>query len=1047
MSCPTFISNKSNLIVINNTINNQIYKLSPFIGLTVMTDSPRFTVINVTDNFLNTYQKKEADVLEKSFSEIFEGSDSAEQSNGLTNLIALFKLVIDKKTPEKLSNFYCKLKEADGVASETICLDLQIIPVMNERDLPVSIIISLNATENKAFIGNLNNITSLDYQSMVENSLNAFFLAKPDGTILEANKAACDLFGRSVEEFRQIGREGIIDHSELLINEKLKERIDKGRVRTELVGVKKNGEKFPIEVYSVIFLNANGEQRTSTSISDITDRKNAENALKKSEYYLHEAQKLAKMGSWNFDIKEAKLTWTDGLYDVFGVNKENFLETYGSFINLVVDENRAFVAETSRQAQLTGNPFNVEYRIMTPNGENRVIEEFGYSEKNTDGVIVRLFGTAQDITDRKQAEQVLKLSEKKYKTIFEDNPLPMFIWDFETLDIIDCNKEALIKYGYTRDEFLRLNIRDIRPKEDVDLIDKATENERVYGQIHKETWRHLKKNGDIMLMEVTGHLMDYNGRRVSLVMLNDVTQYKYAEQQKLLLANISRLFNQSNSFSETLNQVLQAIVSAGNYCIAEVWMIDTDKKNMNLLTKHAVGDKAKLFYDDSSDLKNVAIDKGLQGLVWQTKAIQQWNVNDDNDHFIRKNEAIKAGIKKIIGLPLLYNETIIGSIILGSNSIEKIQNDFILQSNHLSTYLGAEIKRKQLEQELNQVFDYSQDIICIADFKGYFKKINPVAVQILGYTEEELLNRPFNEFVHPDDRNLTSKRIEALSNGEPTYYFENRYITKTGKTVWFAWTSKSSPEEKLIFAVAKDITDKKKLEEKLEEHIQRLATSNKELEQFAYMASHDLQEPLRMVTSFLDKLDKKYSDVIDDKGKQYIYFAVDGAIRMRQIILDLIEFSRASKLDNNKEQVNVNELVSDVILLYKNQIKESNATIEVGNLPTISVYNAPLSQVFQNLISNALKYRQNGKAPIIKINCTEILGHWMFSIKDNGIGINKDYFEKIFVIFQRLHNKDEYAGTGIGLAIVKKIINNLDGKIWLESEEGEGTVFYFTIPK
>ena len=381
MSCPTFISNKSNLIVINNTINNQIYKLSPFIGLTVMTDSPRFTVINVTDNFLNTYQKKEADVLEKSFSEIFEGSDSAEQSNGLTNLIALFKLVIDKKTPEKLSNFYCKLKEADGVASETICLDLQIIPVMNERDLPVSIIISLNATENKAFIGNLNNITSLDYQSMVENSLNAFFLAKPDGTILEANKAACDLFGRSVEEFRQIGREGIIDHSELLINEKLKERIDKGRVRTELVGVKKNGEKFPIEVYSVIFLNANGEQRTSTSISDITDRKNAENALKKSEYYLHEAQKLAKMGSWNFDIKEAKLTWTDGLYDVFGVNKENFLETYGSFINLVVDENRAFVAETSRQAQLTGNPFNVEYRIMTPNGENRVIEEYGYSEK------------------------------------------------------------------------------------------------------------------------------------------------------------------------------------------------------------------------------------------------------------------------------------------------------------------------------------------------------------------------------------------------------------------------------------------------------------------------------------------------------------------------------------------------------------------------------------------------------------------------------------------------------------------------------------------
>ena len=147
------------------------------------------------------------------------------------------------------------------------------------------------------------------------------------------------------------------------------------------------------------------------------------------------------------------------------------------------------------------------------------------------------------------------------------------------------------------------------------------------------------------------------------------------------------------------------------------------------------------------------------------------------------------------------------------------------------------------------------------------------------------------------------------------------------------------------------------------------------------------------------------------------------------------------------EQVDFNELVSDVLILLNNQIEESKAIITVETLPVISTHQIPLRQVFQNLIGNALKYRHNEKAPVIKIRCTEIPGYWMFSIKDNGIGINKEYFEKIFIIFQRLHNKDDYTGTGIGLAIVKKIINNLNGKIWVESEEGKGTTFYFTITK
>ncbi len=252
----------------------------------------------------------------------------------------------------------------------------------------------------------------------------------------------------------------------------------------------------------------------------------------------------------------------------------------------------------------------------------------------------------------------------------------------------------------------------------------------------------------------------------------------------------------------------------------------------------------------------------------------------------------------------------------------------------------------------------------------------------------------------------------------------------------------------------KDITDRKiaetqlgELNANLKKHASDLAISNKELEEFAYVASHDLQEPLRMVTGFLGQIQNKYSDVIDDKGKQYIHFAVDGAKRMRQIILDLLEFSRIGRIEGTENNIDLNEIVQEVMVLCQKQIKETSAIVRFENLPSLVTHQTYLRQVFQNLVSNALKYHVKGRSPVINISAEERETHWQFAISDNGIGIEAEYFNKIFVIFQRLHNKDEYSGTGIGLAVCKKIIENLGGKIWLASEEDKGTTFYFTIPK
>jgi len=233
----------------------------------------------------------------------------------------------------------------------------------------------------------------------------------------------------------------------------------------------------------------------------------------------------------------------------------------------------------------------------------------------------------------------------------------------------------------------------------------------------------------------------------------------------------------------------------------------------------------------------------------------------------------------------------------------------------------------------------------------------------------------------------------------------------------------------------------------LQQTMSKLELKNKEMEQFAYVASHDLQEPLRMITSFLANLENRYTDIIDDRGKQYIHFAVDGAQRMRQLILDLLEFSRVGLQEENKTEVKLSELISEIEILYQKQLEEKDGLLIRDNLPVILHYKTPLRQLLQNLISNALKYSKEGRAPRIEIKVTEQDASWKFIVADNGIGIKREYFERIFIIFQRLHNKSEYTGTGIGLAVCKKLVETLGGEIGVSSEVGNGSSFYFTIPK
>jgi len=249
-----------------------------------------------------------------------------------------------------------------------------------------------------------------------------------------------------------------------------------------------------------------------------------------------------------------------------------------------------------------------------------------------------------------------------------------------------------------------------------------------------------------------------------------------------------------------------------------------------------------------------------------------------------------------------------------------------------------------------------------------------------------------------------------------------------------------------LLIVARDVTERKKMEQQLNSTLADLQRSNAELEQFAYIASHDLQEPLRMIASYIQLIEEDYKEKLDADADQYIAFAVEGAKRMQTLIEDLLAYSRVGTRGEPLMPTSMKSVLSEAIANLEVAIEESHAVVTHDQLPTVLGDESQLIQLFQNLVGNAIKFKSDD-APAIHVGVEETKDDWVFSVRDNGIGIDMKYAERIFTVFQRLHSREEYAGTGIGLAVVKKIVERHGGRIWVESTPAKGSTFYFTLRK
>lgn len=356
------------------------------------------------------------------------------------------------------------------------------------------------------------------------------------------------------------------------------------------------------------------------------------------------------------------------------------------------------------------------------------------------------------------------------------------------------------------------------------------------------------------------------------------------------------------------------------------------------------------------------------------------------------------------------------------------------------------------ENRFRVLIENSGDVVLLSDEKRKIKYISPSVKNVLGYTQEEVAGKFTHEFMHPDDLpeilNQVSKMLEKPGN--IVQGIQCRLRHKKGHWVWVEGIGSNllhEPSVKAVITNFQDISARKQFEERLNKYTQELEASNKELERFAYVTSHDLQEPLRMVSSFLQLLEKKYDNQLDDAARQYIRYAVEGSERMKLLITDLLNYSRVGTDKEKAVLVNVNQMIKNLCdNVFVAKIKSLNAQIITEEMPEMMGFKTQLQQLFQNLVSNALKYKSK-RDPVIRISCEDKGTHWQLAVEDNGIGIDENFYDKVFVIFQRLHGRNEFSGTGIGLAICKKIVEKHKGKIWVTSETGKGSIFYFTIAK
>ncbi|MCZ2845630.1 MAG: PAS domain S-box protein [Candidatus Bathyarchaeota archaeon] len=581
----------------------------------------------------------------------------------------------------------------------------------------------------------------------------------------------------------------------------------------------------------------------------------------------------------------------------------------------------------------------------------------------------------------------IKLVEEQFETILRTSLDGFWLMNKQGR-FLDVNDAYCQLIGYSREELLTMNVNNVEAVENPEEITQHI-NKIIKMGGDRFVTRHRAKNGKLVDLEISATYLDIEDGRF-VVFLRDITEQKRIQetlqQSKLRLARAQEIAHLGSWELDLVNNRLS--------WSDEVYRIFG-------LQPQEFGATYEAFLDAVHPDDRAAVDAAYSG-----------SLRDGKDSYEIEHRLVRKsnGEIRIVRERCQHERDKDGKIIRSVGMVHDIT------------------ERKQMENRLAHLAsfpDLNPNPIIELDISGAINYLNPAAKNIDGL-ETNGIQHPFlidvNNILQDMHASNKDYMIRDIKYDEK-YYEQAMYRSKdySGLRIY-----------------TRDITKRKKAEEEL-------LRSNENLVQFAYVASHDLQEPLRTIASFSQLLAKRYKEKLDKNADDFLDFIVDAARRMQNLITDILEYSRVDRNFTIESKVECDKVLGKVITSMSKQINLNQAVITCDPLPVLTYNENNLFQLFQNLISNAMKFRQN-EPPRVHISVQKQKSEWIFAVKDNGIGIDKKYHDKIFLIFQRLHPKDKYSGTGIGLAICKKIVENYGGRIWVESTLNKGSIFYFTIP-
>jgi PAS domain S-box-containing protein len=525
-----------------------------------------------------------------------------------------------------------------------------------------------------------------------------------------------------------------------------------------------------------------------------------------------------------------------------------------------------------------------------------------------------------------------------------------------------------------------------------------------------------------------------------------------------LLQVVAVAANESTSVDGALQTCLDAVCRHTGWPAGHAYLVDAEGELAPTGIWHL--DDASRFprFREVTRQTRFSLGQGLAGRVLRTGE-PGWIEDVRRDPEFVRTVAAEEGIHSAVAFPVLVGREVAG--VLEFFADRPLAPDPALMGvmANVGTQVGRVIERARAEEALRLseakfagIISISSDAIVSIDEDQRIVFYNQGAEQTFGYAAEQVMGERVEMLIPEQHRADHEARVREFGDSPVAA----RRMGERGQISGCRWSGEVFPADasisklevdgkRLYTAVLRDVTERVRAEDALARQAQELARSNADLEQFAYVASHDLQEPLRMVASYTQLLARRYRGKLDDDAHEFIGYAVDGVTRMQALIGDLLAYSRVGKGGGAVERADLEAVFQRTLDVLRTAIDESGAQVTAGPLPTVEADPVQMGQVLQNLVGNGLKFHR-AEPPRVHVSAERKDEEWVISVRDDGIGIAPEYAQRIFVIFQRLHTRAEYAGTGIGLAICKKIVERHGGRIWVESAEGQGSTFFFTLP-